>query len=185
MNRPARIDTDPSQPSPWFTAAEFLRMRDAGAFADMRVELVEGEIVKMMPAYLAHGEANLTLAARLLAAVGQAGVIGTDVLIAISDKTMRAADIVVAAVGAPRDKALSPNEVTLVVEIADSTLAEDLGAKLADYAAIGIAHYWVVDLKGRIIQCMTAPRNGGYEDRVVVRFGEELTLPDGRRIVGL
>lgn len=32
---------------------------NSGAFGDLRVELIGGEIVKMMPTYLAHGDASM------------------------------------------------------------------------------------------------------------------------------
>lgn len=41
-----------------FTADDYLRMLELGAFEDMRVELVRGGLEKMMPAHWQHGELN-------------------------------------------------------------------------------------------------------------------------------
>lgn len=40
-----------------------------------------------------------------------------------------------------------PSEVYLLIEVADKTLKKDCGLKAKDYAASGIADYWVLDIK--------------------------------------
>ncbi len=40
----------------------------------------------------------------------------------------------------------TPREVPLVIEVADSSLAKDCGAKMRLYAGAGIVEYWVADL---------------------------------------
>ena len=39
-----------------------------------------------------------------------------------------------------------------MIEVADSSLADDLGAKLEQYARAGIPRYWVVDVVGRTLR---------------------------------
>lgn len=175
MNRPARFASIPEYAV--FTAAEFLRMIDAGAFADMRVELVDGDIVKMMPAYLAHGEANMRLGAKLLAAYGNDARVAVDLMIATAEGTIRAADLAVVRIDAPRDRPVDPQDVMLIVEIAGSSLVEDLGPKQRDYGNAGVHYYWVMDLAGQTLHAMSGPTPGGYQARQVVRFGEPLAVP--------
>lgn len=43
----------------------------------------------------------------------------------------------------------APEDVKLVVEVSDSTLRFDLGAKASKYSQAGIPEYWVLDLTGR------------------------------------
>lgn len=67
--------------------------------------------------------------------------------------------------------------VRLIVEAADSTLADDLGEKLEDYAAAGPAEYWVADVQGKLILQHTGPNvmaegKTGYARREPWRFGE-------------
>lgn len=175
MNRPARF----ASPSVFaaFTPAEFLRLVDSGALGDLRVELVGGEIVKMMPSYLAHGEANMKLGAQLMQAFGDRARVAVDLMIATSADTIRAADLAVVRDGAPRDRPVGPADVILVVEIAATTLVEDLGARLADYAASGVADYWVVDLDGRVVHAMSDAEDTTYRVRQLVRFGDPLGVP--------
>lgn len=49
-------------------------------------------------------------------------------------------------------------DAALVVEVADTTVALDLGRKAAAYAAGGVAVYWVVSLPDQLVVVHTAPR---------------------------
>lgn len=60
--------------------------------------------------------------------------------------------------GSPRDSQDHPTTASLVIEIADATLAFDLGAKASLYAAGGIADYWVVDLVHRQLHVFRDPQ---------------------------
>jgi len=175
MNRPAQFA--PPFVALGFTAAEYLRLLASGGLTDIRTELVRGEIVKMMPSYLAHGEAHLTIGARLMQAYGGSARIAADLMIAIGPDTIRAADIAVVRPDAPRDRPVDPADLLLVVEIASTSLVEDMGAKLADYAAAGIADYWVVDLEGGVTHVMAEPGDGRYAQRRIARFGEPVAVP--------
>jgi Uma2 family endonuclease len=53
-------------------------------------------------------------------------------------------------------------DVLLLVEVSESSLAFDQGAKRALYARHGIADYWVVDLPGQRIQVHREPTAEGY-----------------------
>jgi Uma2 family endonuclease len=54
-----------------------------------------------------------------------------------------------------------PADLAMVVEVADSSLADD--RKLASvYGAAGIPVYWIVNLKGRQVEVYTLKRTGGY-----------------------
>jgi Uma2 family endonuclease len=71
-----------------------------------------------------------------------------------------------------------PTEVALVVEIADSSLAVDRGAKRRIYARAGIPVYWLVNLVDRFVECYAAPvgpaRNPLYTATQVYAPGDHL-----------
>lgn len=76
---------------------------------------------------------------------------------------------------APEGDGILPLEaVKLLIEVADSTLAQDLGLKAALYAGAGVPEYWVVDVSGRMIHQMWSPRPEGYAGRREVAFGEAI-----------
>jgi Uma2 family endonuclease len=60
--------------------------------------------------------------------------------------------------------------LSLVVEIADSTLRFDLSVKALLYARAGIVEYWVVDLTGRQLIVHRDPDAGSY--RSVAAYSE-------------
>ena len=55
-------------------------------------------------------------------------------------------------------------DVLLIVEISDSSLAFDLGAKRALYAQYGVAEYWVVDIPGQCAHVYRKPAAEGYAE---------------------
>jgi Uma2 family endonuclease len=74
-----------------------------------------------------------------------------------------------------------PEDVLLVVEVADSSLAKDRGVKARLYAEAGIADYWIVNIAERTIEVRRDPQGGSYRSVVVLRTGQEarpLAFPD-------
>lgn len=53
-----------------------------------------------------------------------------------------------------------PQDVALVVEVSDTTLAEDRGEKRETYAAARIPVYWIVNIPERVVEVYTQPRGG-------------------------
>ena len=51
----------------------------------------------------------------------------------------------------------APDDVLLVVEVADASLARDRGVKKQSYAQAGIPIYWIVNLPDRQIEVYTDP----------------------------
>ncbi|MBO9714829.1 Uma2 family endonuclease [Sphingomonas sp.] len=171
------VRTTPTVP---FTADDFLRMMDRGAFEDMRAELVQGEIEKMMPSHWGHGELLIRLGGLLGTQLRSAGApVGGDVVIRIDDTTVRAADISVLHPGTVPDRVLIGAQVLLAIEIADTTLDRDMSGKRIDYAAAGIAHYWVFDIAREVVHIFGEPVDGDYSQVATVRFDEPLALPLG------
>jgi Uma2 family endonuclease len=65
-------------------------------------------------------------------------------------------------------------DVLLVVEVADSSLAFDAGEKADLYAAAGIADYWVVNVAARSIEVHRQPDAGRYQYVTVFSGQDEL-----------
>src|SRR5579863_910544 len=69
-----------------------------------------------------------------------------------------------------------PQDLDLVVEIADSTLNFDLTVKAALYARAAIAEYWVLDVAGGRLIVHRSPVSGTYTS--VAAYGEnEIVAP--------
>jgi Uma2 family endonuclease len=162
-----------------FTADDFLRMMELGAFLDMRAELVRGEIEKMMPAEWTHGELNARVVALLYPLARAAGAqVGSDVVIRINETTVRAFDVVVVRPKAAPAKVLRGSDVLLAVEVAETTQARDLGEKREEYGSVGIPTYWVVDSVKRVTHCFSLAESGdAYDPAKIVPFGDPMEVP--------
>jgi Uma2 family endonuclease len=80
-----------------------------------------------------------------------------------------------------------PQDVPLVIEVADTTLARDRGIKMRSYARAGIAQYWIINLVERAVEVYARPdptaKEPTYLDRAIVRETDSLDLVlDGRSI---
>ena len=75
----------------------------------------------------------------------------------------------------------TPQDILLVVEVADTSVAYDREIKVAIYARAGIAEYWLRDLQGEAIEVYRGPSPEGYQQVQTVRRGDRLApeaLPD-------
>ncbi len=76
-----------------------------------------------------------------------------------------------------------PADVVLVVEVADSSLADDreLGTKV--YGPARLPVYWIVNLVERQVEVYTSPGPGGYQSCEVFRSGQTVPIVvDGQQI---
>jgi Uma2 family endonuclease len=177
----------PSRPPLILTDAQFEDMARKGAFAKVgRVELRRGMIEVMSPVYLNHSLilSRLFLVVATEVAAKLPGLVATTELsVKFGGGFQPVSDIVIwdeTALQGALDGPLPGGAARLVIEVLESTLADDLGEKMQDYARAGLPEYWVVDVKGRIVFLHTKPDQDGYKERNVVRFGEalqSLTLP--------
>lgn len=69
-----------------------------------------------------------------------------------------------------------PEDVLLVVEVADSSLLYDRDIKMPLYAESGIPEVWLVDLASDSIFVYRRPSPVGYQEVRQRRRGEEITL---------
>lgn len=176
MNKPlARLYAAPDGHAR-FTTAEFLRMCDSGAFDDMKVELVKGELQRMPPPGNRHGARQAKVLIRLGAAVPIERLRG-EVAIDLGDNTLLGCDSVVLRVPVKDKRRLVPADVLLAVEVAETSVARDTGMKRFAYAEAGIPHYWVIDGDRSVVRVFGEPLAGDYASVSTVKFGALLAVP--------
>ena len=71
-----------------------------------------------------------------------------------------------------------PDDLLLVVEVADTSLPTDLVAKARLYARAGIVEYWVLDLNDRQLHIHREPKDGFYSSVTVHAETESVALAD-------
>ncbi len=173
MNQLARLAPDTRAR---FTTAEFLRMVEAGAFEGMKVELIDGELERMNPPMGGHAAAQVNVVFHLAQAVGVALVLGETGLV-IDDSTVVACDAALLRQPIAENRFLTPDDVLLVVEIAQTTQSRDMGLKRMLYAQANIPSYWVIDGVRRVVHVYADPVEGDYSSVHTVRFGAPLAVP--------
>ncbi len=149
-----------------FTADEYLAMGDAGILrAEDRVELIDGDIVAMTPIGRRHVAVVNRLTRLFVLRLGDHAIVQPQGSLRLNFSTEPQPDL---AVLRHRDDFYergarpTPDDILLLVEVADTSVRYDLTVKAALYARHGIREYWVVDLNNDTVTCHTHPAAGAY-----------------------
>ena len=121
------------------------------------------------------GTAN-ALTRQLVQAVGDRGVVAVGNPVQLDDLSEPQPDFTVLK---PRDDDYRratprPDEVLLIIEVADSSLAYDRNVKRSLYARHGIPEFWIVNLVAGEVEVCREPQGEQYAS--VSRVGREGTL---------
>jgi Uma2 family endonuclease len=68
-----------------------------------------------------------------------------------------------------------PEDIALIVEVADTTLRYDMTAKAALYARAGIAEYWILDLNGSRLLVFRDPVAGRYQTELAFTAADSIS----------
>lgn len=131
-----------------FNVAEYYQMGELGWFRGQRVELIEGEVLRMSPQGALHGMCVVLIHEALQKAFGAGFVIRVQLPLRLADDTEPEPDLSVVP-GSPRDYPEHPTTALLVVEVSDSSAAFDRGQKASLYAKAGVPEYWMLDIARR------------------------------------
>ena len=149
-----------------FTVDEYYRMADAGILGEReRVELIDGDVVTMSPIGPRHSACVDRANQVLVLTVGPHAVVRPGNPVRLDQFNEPQPDLTLLrpkpdfyASGHP-----GPDDVLLVVEIADSSLRYDRDVKARLYAEWGVAEYWLVDLKANVLWVYSSPDGGTYQ----------------------
>src|SRR5271165_6986138 len=156
--------------NPWvtrraLTVAEYHRMGEVGILTeDDRVELIEGELIAMSPIGSEHSGTVNVLTHCLVQAVGQRGIVAVQNPVQLDDLSEPQPDFAVLKPRADfyRRATPRPDEVLLIIEVADSSLAYDRHVKQSLYARHGIPEFWIVNLAAGEVEVCRTPDGVGY-----------------------
>ena len=173
-----------------FTVEELLRMDAAGVLdPDERVELLDGELIRMAPIGTRHAAVVMWLNRRLTFALERA-LVNPQNSIRLGERSLPQPDITLLryredcyVTAHPR-----PEDVLLLIEVADSTVRLDRTIKGPHYGRSGISEFWLVDLQGDVLEVHRDPhpRQGYREVTRLVRGGtvRPLAFPELELAVG-
>lgn len=150
------------------TVEEYYRMAEVGLLApDARVELIEGEIIDMVPIGSRHNRAVTRLTRQLTLAVGDLAIVQPRGPIRLGGKSEPEPDIAVLKPRSDEYGNAHPTaaDVMLLIEVSDTSSRYDREVKLPLYARNGIAEVWIVDLQNGELSQHRRPRDGAYTER--------------------
>ena len=150
-----------------WTRAECASLEAAGLLAQQHLELVEGELIDKMGKNRPHSIALAEMHAWLLRIFGERFVHQEnpiDVSPEDNPTNEPEPDLIILNREYTNFRSVSPGpqDLLLVVEVADTTLYFDLTVKAALYARAGIADYWVLDVNARRLIVHRQPQSGKY-----------------------
>jgi hypothetical protein len=161
-----------------FTVDEYHRMAEVGILhEDDRVELLDGRIVQMTPIGSRHAGCVKHLNALLYRRLGDAIILGIQDPVILGSYWEPQPDIAVLKprADAYRKQHPRPDDVLLIVEVGDSSVASDRETKVPAYAGAGIGEVWLVDLEREQVEVYRAPGPRGYQDVRTLTRGESVS----------
>ncbi len=161
-----------------FTVDEYVAIYEKGVIPDdERTELIDGEIIEMAPMGMQH-EANVDDGTRILVrAVGDRAIVRVQGSLTVDEGNRPQPDLMLLKLrdGGYRDRPAGPTDVLLIIEVSDSTLANDRGAKLTRYAEADIPEVWIENIPDRVIEAYANPVDGEYTESRTYRPGETIS----------
>lgn len=162
----------------FFTVDEYHRMGAAGIFSeDDRVELIDGEILKMSPIGSRHAASVNRLNMLFNNLLGGRAIVSVQNPVVLNDFSEPEPDI---AILKPHDdfyaQALpTATDVLLIIEVADTSVEYDRDIKLPAYARSGVPEVWLADIPAETVTAYTEPANGVYRSARAYQRGDSIT----------
>ncbi len=162
-----------------FSVEEYYRMAETGVLKpDARVELLDGRILDMSPIGRFHGKTTK----RLIRMFGQLSksrwMMCSQDPVHLDDHSEPQPDFMLLK-PSPDDYSAGhpcPDDVFLLVEVADTSLALEREEKLPAYGRAGIREVWIVNLNEKTLEVYREPHFSGYGSSKVARAGELVRL---------
>ncbi|MDY7020849.1 MAG: Uma2 family endonuclease [Cyanobacteriota bacterium] len=160
-----------------WTSDRYHQAVNAGVFDDVNLELLDGELIEISPEREPQANRIVSIADLIRTQVLRKAQVREGHPVSLGIRNEPEPDIaVVQPLGREYDRHHPyPENIFLVIEFSNTSLARDLEQKRRIYAVAEIPEYWVVNLKaGKIIQHQT-PGDGDYQeclecDRGLIHF---------------
>ena len=149
---------------------------------DERVELIQGEIVKMSPVGIRHASCVKRLNRLFSQVLGDRTIVAVQDPVELSNLSEPQPDLALLkpradfyATGHPQ-----PQDILLLVEVADTTVESDFAErtlrersiKIPLYASSGIKEVWLVDVNEQVIEVFREPTDNSYQSIQKLQLGE-------------
>lgn len=161
------------------TTQEYDLMIESGVFDETDlIELLNGVIIEKMPKGTKHATLNDIIATRFIKHLSEKVCVRNQNPIWLDDFSEPEPDIVLAK--PPFEKYFenhpTPEDIFLILEIADSTVGYDRDTKGLAYARAGIKHYILLNVQEKTLEDYREPGADGFQSKQTYRAGESFNL---------
>jgi Uma2 family endonuclease len=160
-----------------FSVEEYEQMISTGVLnEDDRLELIEGEIIKMSPIGSVHVLVVNRLNSLLAARIGDQPIISIQNPIRLEYSEPQP-DVAVlrSSAGLHPQRLPDAGEVLLLIEVADTSARVDQTVKVPLYARGGISECWLVNVNDGSVEVYRGPSASGYRSKETLGAGDTLT----------
>jgi Uma2 family endonuclease len=151
------------------TVEDYHKLGEAGILTqESRAELIQGELIDRASIGGAHMGLVNRLNRLLVLAVRDRGVVSIQNPVTLPPDSEPQPDVAILTPG-PDTAGASvprPEDVLLLIEVADSTLAYDRNTKLMLYAKAGVAEAWIVNIQAKCVEVYRGPSPDGYREKM-------------------
>lgn len=149
-----------------FTVDEYHRMGETGVLApEERVELLDGEVVEMSPIGSPHAGCVMRLNRLLQQRFGDVALVSVQGPTVADEYSEPEPDLMLLRIRQDYYSSShpTPDDILLLIEVADTSLAKDRRVKMPLYARDGVAEAWIVDLVHQRLLVYREPEATGYK----------------------
>jgi Uma2 family endonuclease len=166
-----------------WTVEDYHRMIACGILEGRRVELLNGEIVEMVPEGEYHAYSSDEAGEYLIYLLGDRAKVrqAKPITLPLSNSEPEPDIAIVQRLGRDyREHHPYPENIFWLIEYSNSSLNKDLDIKSKVYAAAGIPEYWIINLRTIELIVLRSPTEEGYQSKTTLTQGEitPLAFPD-------
>jgi len=159
-----------------FTVKEYYRMAETGVLRpDARVELLNGEIIDMSPIGSSHAGTVKRFIRIFTKLAQERWQVSAQDPLHLDEHSEPEPDFMLLKPSADdyTSHHPQPEDVFLLVEVADASLDYDREQKLPVYGRAGIPEVWIVNLRDQSIEVYREPHFTGYGSKTILRAGDQ------------
>ncbi len=168
-----------------FTVEEYHRLAQVGVVGeDERVELIEGDIIRM-PLIGSRHAACVDRLNHLFSRISRDVIVRVQGPLRLGERSEPQPDVAVLKWHQDfyAEEHPGANDVVLVVEVSETSATYDREMKVSLYGRHGVPEVWVVDLEREVIEVYRGPSAAGYAEVKWARRGDGVpSLALGRKI---
>ena len=153
-----------------FTAEDFYRLYENGLFDSKdRIELLNGDIIIMHAIGFRHGQALTNLTSIFGEQARRRFKISPQNPVELERYSAPQPDLALVPWSRGNSKRHpAPDEVFLIIEVADTSLRYDREEKLRAYASTGIREFWLLNLQDDILEIYRQPEGPAYREQLTI-----------------